>query len=89
MADLPLKQFFDVEYSWNSVYQHFARWSKNGSWEKIKQKLFEKYKILLDMSQLDGFHTLSKRGGQSVGYQERKKRRQAICFLFVIIMDFH
>lgn len=73
--ELPLKQFFEVEYSWNSVYQHFARWSKNGSWETIKQKLLEKYKPLLDMSsiQLDGSHTLSKRGGENVGYQGRKK----------------
>ncbi|WP_107809983.1 transposase [Elizabethkingia sp. YR214] len=29
--ELPVKQFFEVEYSWNSVYQHFARWNKNGS----------------------------------------------------------
>jgi len=73
--ELPVKQFFEVEYSWNSVYQHFARWSKNGSWETIKQKLLEKHKTLLEMSsiQLDGSHTLSKRGGESVGYQGRKK----------------
>lgn len=75
--ELPLKHFFEVEYSWNSVYQHFARWSKNGSWEKIKQQLLGKYKTLLDMSsiQLDGSHTLSKRGGESVGYQGRKKAK--------------
>jgi len=73
--ELPLKQFFEVDYSWNSVYQHFARWSKNGSWEMIKQKLLEKYKTLLDMSsiQLDGSHTLSKRGGENIAYQGRKK----------------
>lgn len=75
--ELPLKQFFNTEYSWNSVYQHFARWSKNGSWEAIKQRLLEKYKTLLDMSsiQLDGSHTLSKRGGENVGYQGRKKAK--------------
>ena len=75
--ELPMKQFFEVEYSWNSVYQHFARWSKNGSWEMIKQRLLEKYKTLLDMSciQLDGSHTISKRGGENVGYQGRKKAK--------------
>ncbi|WP_445223270.1 transposase [Chryseobacterium sp. MYb328] len=41
---LPTRQFFEVQYSWNSVYQHFARWSRNGSWENIKQKLLEKRK---------------------------------------------
>lgn len=75
--ELPMKQFFEVEYSWNSVYQHFARWSKNGSWEMIKQRLLEKYKTLLDMSciQLDGSHTISKRGGENVGCQGRKKAK--------------
>jgi transposase len=75
--ELPMKHFFEVEYSWNSVYQHFARWSKNGSWEMIKQRLLEKYKTLLDMSciQLDGSHTISKRGGENVGYQGRKKAK--------------
>ena len=75
--ELPLKQFFNTEYSWTGVYRHFARWSKNGSWEAIKQRLLEKYKILLDMSsiQLDGSHTLSKRGGENVGYQGRKKAK--------------
>ncbi len=75
--ELPLKQFFNTEYSWTGVYRHFARWSKNGSWEAIKQRLLEKYKRLLDMSsiQLDGSHTLSKRGGENVGYQGRKKAK--------------
>ena len=37
--ELPMRQFFKVLYSWNSVYQHFTRWSRNGSREKIKQQL--------------------------------------------------
>lgn len=73
--ELPTKQFFDVEYSWNSVYQHFARWCKEKVWEKIKVEIFEKYKRYLDLSsiQLDGSQSLAKRGGESVGYQFRRK----------------
>jgi len=73
--ELPVKQFFDVAYSWNSVYAHFARWCKENIWEVAKEKIFEKYKNLLDLSsiQLDGSQSLAKRGGESVGYQLRKR----------------
>jgi len=32
---LPMKQLFREKYSWQSVYYHFQKWSKNGSWERI------------------------------------------------------
>ncbi len=72
---LPMKQFFRGKYRWQSVYYHFQKWSKDGSWEKVWRSVLKKHKGLLDMSsiQLDGTHTPSKRGGQEVGYQGRKK----------------
>jgi transposase len=72
---LPIKQFFRAKYNWQSVYYHFQKWSKDGSWENIWRFLLSKYKHLLDMSsiQLDGTHTPTKRGGEAVGYQGRKK----------------
>lgn len=89
--ELPTKHFFEVHYSWNSVYQHFRRWCKDGSRERIKEKLFEKYRKQLDMSssQLDGSHTVAKRGGESVGYQGRKKSKTGNMFFYVIIKIFH
>ena len=74
---LPMKQFFRGKYCWESVYYHFQKWSKDGSWEKIWEIVLEKHKGLLDMSsiQLDGTHTPTKRGGQAVGYQGRKKSK--------------
>ena len=73
--DLPVKKFFDIPYSWNSVYQHFARWCKEKVWEQAKEKIFEKYKNHLDLSsiQLDGSQSLAKGGGENVGYQLRKR----------------
>lgn len=74
--ELPTKQFFRVKYSWQSVYYHFQKWSKDGSWEKVWAKILEEHRhLLLDMSsiQLDGTHTPAKRGGEAVGYQGRKK----------------
>lgn len=72
---LPMKQFFRVQYRWQSVYHHFQKWSKDGSWERVWCIVLNKHKQLLDMSsiQLDGTHTPAKRGGQAVGYQGRKK----------------
>jgi len=70
-----MRQFFRVNYHWQSVYHHFQKWCKDGSWERVWKYVLERHKALLDMSsvQLDGTHTPTKRGGQAVGYQGRKK----------------
>jgi transposase len=75
--ELPMKAFFDKPYNWKTVYHHFQKWSKDGSWEKVWQTILSKYKHRLDMScvQLDGTHTIAKRGGEQVGYQGRKKNK--------------
>lgn len=72
-----MREFFRVSYSWKSVYYHFQKWSKDGSWARVWQLLLSTYKKSLDMSsiQLDGTHTIAKRGGTSVGYQGRKKSK--------------
>lgn len=74
---LPLKQFFRVKYRWQSVYYHFQKWCKDGSFEKVWQFLLKNYRHLLDLSsiQLDGTHTPTKRGGEAVAYQGRKKAK--------------
>lgn len=74
---MPIKQFFKTNYSWQSVYYHFQKWSKNGSWEIVWQKVLSSHKSLLNLSsiQLDGTHTPTKRGGSAVGYQGRKKTK--------------
>lgn len=73
--ELPMKQFFSVDYKWQAVYYHFRRWSGDGSWDRLWQKLLKKHKNKLDLSsiQLDGSHTPVKRGGEKVGYQGIKK----------------
>jgi transposase len=73
--ELPMKQFFRNQYKWQSVYYHFQKWCKDGSLEIVWNKVLEKHKDLLDLSsmQLDGTHTPSKRGGEAVAYQGRKK----------------
>lgn len=81
---LPMKQFFNSSYKWQSVFYHFQKWCKDGSIELIWRKVLEKHKSTLDMSsiQLDGTHTPSKRGGQEVAYQGRKKSKT--CNMLII-----
>lgn len=83
--ELPLASFFPkVKISWQSVYYHYNKWVKDGSWKAVWQFFLKENKKYLDMSsvQLDGSHTPSKRGGQKVGYQGRKKAKTTnILFL--------
>jgi len=73
--ELPMKQFFRVKYKWQSVYYHYQKWCKDNSWQNLWTIVLSKHKDLLDMSsiQLDGTHTPTKRGGEAVDYQGRKK----------------
>lgn len=74
---LPMRQFFRCKYNWQSVYFHFQKWCKDGSWQEVWGNLLLKNKHLLDLSsiQLDGTHTPTKRGGEAVAYQGRKKSK--------------
>ena len=72
--ELPTKQYLDGPYDWRSVYHHFNKWSKDGSWRRAWTQQVKKNHDRLDLSsaQIDGTHTPSKRGGQATGYQKRK-----------------
>lgn len=75
---LPVKSLiFSGPYSWSSVYYHFRKWCKDGSWRKVWLILLKAHKGLLDLStgQLDGSHSPAKRGGEAVAYQARKKSK--------------
>lgn len=76
--ELPIPVFSSrILIRWNTVYYHFNKWSKDGSWKCMWERLLELNKRYLDMSsvQLDGSHTPAKRGGAEVGYQNRKKSK--------------
>lgn len=72
---LPVKQVFTKKVlTWQGVYYHFSEWVKDGSWTKVWISILSSNRKHLDLSciQLDGSHTLAKRGGEAVGYQGRK-----------------
>ena len=76
--ELPLAAFFgSVSISWNTVYYYFNKWSKYGVLKRLWIKILslQKSKLNLSSIQLDGSHTVAKRGGQAVAYQGRKKAK--------------
>lgn len=76
--ELPIKSLFGRHaISWKSVYYYFSKWSGDGSMYLLWANLLRIYRSILDMSsvQLDGSQTIAKRGGESVGYQNRKKAK--------------
>jgi transposase len=82
---LPLKEFFEPgAISWNGIYYYFNKWFKDGSFQKAWITILQQHKGLLDLSslQLDGSHTLAKKGGEGIGYQMRKKAKTTNTLLF-------
>ncbi len=65
------------EISWQAVYHHFRKWCSDGSLKKVWNQSSESVRPFLDLSELnlDGTHTVAKKGGESVKYQARKKAR--------------
>ncbi|ATA88640.1 IS5/IS1182 family transposase [Capnocytophaga stomatis] len=76
--ELPVEVYFkDQKISYQTVYYYFNKWSKDGSFKRIWLNLLLENRRKLDLSsvQLDGSHTRCRMGGQSVGYQLRKKSK--------------
>ncbi len=59
------------------MYYHFRKWSRDGSLKRVWQHSIDKVRPLLDLSELnlDGSHSIAKKGGESVAYQGRKKAK--------------
>jgi transposase len=65
------------EISYHAVYYHFRKWSRDGSLEKVWQGSIMTIEPGLNLSELnlDGSHTIAKKGGESVAYQGRKRAK--------------
>ncbi|MEM1003194.1 MAG: transposase [Bacteroidota bacterium] len=66
-----------AQISYSTVYHHYRKWCKDGSWQDVWTQFLSRFKSLLDLStaQLDRTHSLAKKGGEAVGYQGRKKAK--------------
>lgn len=75
---LPVKALFETQVlSWQSVYYHYRKWCVSEALENCWIEFLKRHKSSFDLSSvdLDGSHTPAIRGGTSVGYQGRKKRK--------------
>jgi transposase len=82
---LPVKSLFsEVVLSYKTVFGHFRKWSKDGSWKQAWINLLSEHKAFLDLSSasIDGSHTSALRGGEAVAYQGRKKRKTTNSLYF-------
>ncbi len=65
------------EISYQAVYYHFRKWSKDDSLKNVFCHSVIAIKTALNLSELnfDGTHIIAKKGGESVKYQGRKKAK--------------
>ncbi len=65
------------EISWQAVYYHWQKWNAAGCFEQIWQQSIRLIQNALDCRHLnlDGSHTIAKKGGESVVYQHRKRAK--------------
>jgi transposase len=75
----------EKEISWDAVYYHYRKWSRDGSLKKVWLSSIERVEPDLNLSEinLDGTHSLAKKGGQSVAYQGRKKAKTSNILPFM------
>lgn len=62
-------------FSWQTVYRYFRIWVQSGAWQQLFYALRNNNlnKTQLSVLNLDGTQTIAKRGGECVGYQQRKR----------------
>lgn len=78
---LPTKEFRDeekdIELSYQSFYYHFRKWSADDSFQYLFKASIVAIMFHLNTSEinLDGTHTIAKKGGEKVAYQSRKKAK--------------
>jgi len=72
-----------AEISWEAVYYHFRKWSRDGSLERVWQHSVQTIQDKLDLSvlNLDGSHAIAKKGGEGVAYQGRKRGKTSNILL--------
>lgn len=75
---LPVRELLgESGLGWQGVYYHFHKWAADGSLRRVWVELLRRKRTLLNLCsvQLDGSHTICKRGGEFVGFQARKAAR--------------
>jgi transposase len=82
--ELPIEQDADgkPEISWQVPRYHFYKWSKDGSFQRLFDAgiLCITYELNLSVLNLDGSHTVAKKGAKVSSIRGGRKQRPAISF---------
>ena len=64
-----------LELTYQAFYYHFRKWSADDSFQYVFKASIVAIMFHLNISEinLDGTHTIAKKGGEEVAYQYRKK----------------
>ena len=79
--ELPTKNFKDeendIELTYQAFYYHFRKWSTDDSFQYVFKASIVAIMFYLNVTEinLDGTHTIAKKGGEAVAYQGRKKAK--------------
>ena len=82
---LPVESLFSkVVLSYKTVFGHFRKWCKNGSWRDSWIKQLSNHNAKLDLSgaDIDASHTPALKGGEEIAYQGRKSRKTTNALYF-------
>ena len=73
-------QFANQRISWQNVYYHYAKWSKDGSFIKLFENSRADItdKLALECLQLDGTHTPSKKGVKMSSTRDANRPKPSI-----------
>ncbi|MEZ4903747.1 MAG: transposase [Spirosomataceae bacterium] len=66
--------------TWQNIYYHYAKWSSDGSFEKLFSSTHQimKASLALECIQLDGSHTPSKKGDKKLNTKNAKSTKRPI-----------
>lgn len=69
-----------VEMSWQVPRYHFYKWSRDGSFHRLFDAgiILIRYELNLSVLNLDGSHTVAKKGAKASGIKAGRKPRPAI-----------
>lgn len=71
------------EISYQAIYYHFCKWCRDGSFKKLFEHSIQEIRNLLNLSELnlDGTHTIAKKGASALNTNAEREQIPAIFYL--------
>ena len=68
--------------SYQAIYWHYRKWARDGSLKRVWEKSLEVIEEQLDLSELnlDGSHTIAKKGAKVSAIKVEKRQRPPIFY---------